>query len=64
MSVLSELMTTEQVAKTFGVHRGTVIRWANEKRLTSLRTPGGTYRFRREDVDDFIQRNTTPEEVA
>lgn len=64
MAETDELLTTAQVAKRFRVHRGTVIRWANEKRLRVLRTPGGSIRFYSHDVEALIERNTTPEEVA
>jgi excisionase family DNA binding protein len=43
-------LTTGKAAKLVGVHEDTIVRWANEGRLPSWRTPGGHRRFRRSDV--------------
>ena len=44
-------LTTGDVATIFGVTLTTAKRWAEEGRLPSFRTPGGRYRFLREDVE-------------
>lgn len=44
------LMTTTEVADVFRVDRKTVTTWAKAGKLASVRTLGGCYRFRREDV--------------
>lgn len=50
----NELLTTLQVARRFKVTPSTVSRWAKRGLLASLRTPGGTLRFRPADVDAFL----------
>lgn len=42
------------VARVFGVHEGTVRRWADSGRLPSFRTPGGHRRFLRTEVMSFL----------
>ena len=49
-----ELLTVREVAETFRVSRTAVSRWAEEDRLPGFRTPGGRWRFRREDVERFL----------
>lgn len=44
-------LTTQQVAAIFHVHPNTVVMWANEGRLASVRTPGGHRRFDPDDVE-------------
>lgn len=39
------LLTPAEVARMFRVDAKTVTRWANEGRLSSIRTPGGHRRF-------------------
>ena len=45
-----EFMTPAEVAGVFRVSGKTVTRWATEGKLSSVRTPGGHRRFRRDDV--------------
>lgn len=45
-----ELLTVGQLAQIFNVHPRTVARWADEGKLSSIRTPGGQRRFRRSEV--------------
>lgn len=52
------LLTSTQVAKTFGVSAETVRNWAEAGKLPHLRTPGGQYRFRRADVEAFMAEPT------
>ena len=39
------LLTTSQVAALFFVDYRTISRWRRQGRLTSIKTPGGQYRF-------------------
>jgi excisionase family DNA binding protein len=45
-----ELLTPGQVAALFAVDPKTVTRWAQDGRLTCIRTLGGHRRFRAEEV--------------
>lgn len=58
MASLRELMdgmTTNDVAAVFHVDPKTVSRWAAGGQLTAKRTPGGGFRFRREDVAQALK---------
>lgn len=50
----SDLLSTLDVARRFKVTPSTVSRWAKRGKLASLRTPGGTLRFRPADVAAFL----------
>lgn len=50
----AELLTTAQVAERFQVTPSTVARWAKDGKLAVVRTPGGTLRFRPDDVEAFF----------
>ena len=43
-------LSRSDVARIFGVSASTVTRWARSGLIQALRTPGGQYRFRTEDV--------------
>jgi excisionase family DNA binding protein len=45
-----QLLTAAEVAEIFRVGSRTVTRWAAEKKLAAVRTPGGHCRFRESDV--------------
>lgn len=62
MSVAHELLTSQQVAEAFKVSVASVNRWAREGDLASIRTPGGNFRFRRKDVEAFL--NPPPREES
>ena len=49
------LLTPAEVATIFGVDPKTVCRWAAKGLLSSIRTPGGHYRFRESEVRSFFQ---------
>lgn len=52
-----ELLTSDEVAEAFRVNTATVQRWARERLLTCIRTPGGKLlRFRRDDVLALLRR--------
>ena len=59
-------LTPAQVADMFAVHRATVAQWALQGKLPAFKTPGGEWRFRVEDVDQFYaeQFGPTPEPAA
>lgn len=48
-------LTPADVARIFGVSTVTVAAWADSGRLPHFRTPGGQRRFRRADVDAFLE---------
>ena len=48
------LMTTAEVADELRVHQKTVRQWAEAGRIPVITLPGGTLRFRREDVDSIL----------
>ena len=45
-----EFLSRGEVARLFGVSVSTVTRWARLGILKALRTPGGQYRFRAEEM--------------
>lgn len=52
---MEEIMTSEEVAKAFGVGTVTVRKWAREGILPHLSTPGGRLRFRRSEVEKHLR---------
>jgi excisionase family DNA binding protein len=48
------LLTPGEVATMFRVTNKTVLRWANEGRLTSVRTLGGHRRYRSAEVQALL----------
>ena len=54
------LLTPAEVATMFRVDPKTVTRWAKAGKLTSIRTPGGYYRYSRAEVEALL-RGDTPE---
>lgn len=58
-------LSPKAVADLLAVHEDTVRRWALTGALAFMRTPGGWMRFRRQDVDAFIeQRRVNGEAMA
>lgn len=49
-----QLMTPAEVAALFRVDPKTVARWTNSGKLSSVRTPGGHYRYWRSDVLAYL----------
>jgi excisionase family DNA binding protein len=58
-----EVLTRAEVAHVLGVHPSTVTRWAVDGLLRHFRTPTGERRYRRRDVQDFLNR-PRPERLA
>ncbi|MEV7011582.1 BldC family transcriptional regulator [Streptosporangium sp. NPDC051022] len=54
MSEPEPLLTPGEVATMFRVDPKTVNRWANEGKLTSVRTPGGHRRFFKAEVHTLL----------
>lgn len=50
-----DMLTIGEVAKAFGVTVATVRNWDAAGKLAALRTPAGTRRFRRSDVDAVLR---------
>lgn len=48
------LLTPAEVAAMFRVNAKTVARWANERKLSTIRTLGGHRRFRASEVRDLL----------
>jgi excisionase family DNA binding protein len=48
---VSKLLTTADVARIFRVEEKTVRSWARDGRLPHIRTLGGNYRFRADEVE-------------
>jgi excisionase family DNA binding protein len=63
MTQLSPFLTAEQVAERFDVTAETAREWARTGKVPAVRTPGGHYRFRREDIE-AIERGETPASAA
>jgi excisionase family DNA binding protein len=54
------LLTTGEVAALFRVDPKTVTRWASAGRIGSIRTPGGSRRFRETEIRALLASLTTP----
>jgi excisionase family DNA binding protein len=57
-----ELLTPSHVARLFRVRPKTVVRWAEEGKLTAMRTPGGHRRFLASEVRRLLGDDAPPEE--
>jgi excisionase family DNA binding protein len=58
-----EWMTLGQAAKYLGVAQSTMRKWSDLGRVSAFYTPGGHRRYRRTDLDQFLDRSgpgTTP----
>jgi len=53
-SGFQELLTPAEVATLLRVDPKTVTRWANDGKLTSLRTPGGHRRYLLDEVRQYL----------
>lgn len=51
-----EFLSRGEVARLFGVFLSTVTRWARTGLLPTVRTPGGHYRYRAEDMRPAARR--------
>jgi excisionase family DNA binding protein len=53
---MSDMLTVREVARLLHVHPNTLRRWSNNGRIKAYRiTPRGDRRFKREEINHFIQ---------
>ncbi len=52
-----EWLTLGQAAKYLGVAQSTLRKWCDAKRMPAFTTPGGHRRFRKSDLDQFVNRS-------
>lgn len=50
------VLTPREAAVVLGVSAATVVKWANAGELRCIRLPSGFRRFRRSDIDEFLER--------
>jgi excisionase family DNA binding protein len=53
-------LTLGQAAKVLGVAQSTIRKWSDVGRLPAFYTPGGHRRYRRGDLEAFLQRSASP----
>jgi excisionase family DNA binding protein len=52
-----EWLTLGQAASYVGVAQSTMRKWTDSGRVSSFKTPGGHRRYRRDDLDQFLDRS-------
>ncbi len=52
-----EWLTLGQAAKYLGVAQSTVRKWTDQGKVPAFKTPGGHRRYRRPDLDIFLERS-------
>src|SRR5581483_30733 len=52
-----EWLTLGQAAKYLGVAQSTIRKWSDQGRVPAFYTPGGHRRYRRGDLDAFLERS-------
>lgn len=57
------LLTVDEVAAIFRVDRTTVVRWSNDALLRCIKLPNGRRRYRRADVEEFLQYAESAESI-
>src|SRR5205809_6482127 len=53
----SEWLTLGQAARFLGVAQSTIRKWSDQARVPAFYTPGGHRRYRRRDLDSFLERS-------
>lgn len=53
----SDWLTLGQAAKYLGVAQSTIRKWSDQKKLPAFYTPGGHRRYRRSDLEVFLERS-------
>src|ERR1700688_3388075 len=53
----SEWLTLGQAARFLGVAQSTIRKWSDQGRVPAFYTPGGHRRYRRTDLDAFLERS-------
>ena len=51
----TDWLTLGQAARYLGVAQSTIRKWSDSGRLRAFKTPGGHRRYRRADLDDFLE---------
>src|SRR3954467_10763913 len=57
-------LTLGQAAKYLGVAQSTIRKWSDQRRLPAFYTPGGHRRYRRGDLEAFLERSGAGARVA
>src|SRR5437660_1810703 len=52
-----EWLTLGQAARFLGVAQSTIRKWSDQGRVPAFYTPGGHRRYRRGDLDQFLERS-------
>src|SRR5689334_4148548 len=60
----SDWLTLGQAAKYLGVAQSTIRKWSDLGRVRAFYTPGGHRRYRRRDLDEFLERSGPDARVA
>ena len=55
--VESDWLTLGQAAKYLGVAQSTIRKWSDQQKIAAFYTPGGHRRYRRSDLDVFLERS-------
>jgi excisionase family DNA binding protein len=55
----NDLLTDEQVAKLLGVEKRTIRLWRNTRGLPFIKISSKIIRFRRSDIDTWLERSRT-----
>src|SRR3954463_2072944 len=53
----SDWLTLGQAARFIGVAQSTIRKWSDQGRVPALYTPGGHRRYRRSDLEAFLDRS-------
>src|SRR4029434_9148946 len=53
----SDWLTLGQAAKFLGVAQSTIRKWSDDGRVRAFYTPGGHRRYRRADLEAFLERS-------
>jgi excisionase family DNA binding protein len=53
----SEWLTLGQAARVLGVAQSTIRKWSDQGRVPAFYTPGGHRRYRRADLETFVERS-------
>jgi excisionase family DNA binding protein len=53
----SEWLTLGQAARFLGVAQSTIRKWSDQGRVPAFYTPGGHRRYRRSDLETFVERS-------
>ena len=51
----NELQTINQVCELLQVSRNTLIKYVDEGYLNAFKLPGGAWRFKAEDINEFLR---------